>query len=218
MCKFNIFKILGRNVTKGIDSLISTQTKIEHIRDEYNTRADKYIKSAKAVLANAKSIKAKRDELEAKTTAAQKLYERLIDEHKMDDAKIKFITWKGMNTAFKTVDTAWAGAQKHSETVRDTLKNIDTNKALLDAKLLALQVQIDTLEQCGTEQLGDFGINCEEMIAEVEKEIQLSQFKIEADREVAEIMGTSKKKDNDLNTASIDLEFDEAVKNYKNSK
>ncbi len=56
------------------------------------------------------------------------------------------------------------------------------------------------------------------LIAEVEKEIQLSQFKIEADREVAEIMGTSKKKDNDLNTASIDLEFDEAVKNYKNSK
>ena len=217
MCKFNVFKIFCRKAMNGIDSLISTQTKIEHIRDEYNTRADKYIKSAKAVLANAKSIRAKRDELEAKTTAAQKLYERLIDEHKMDDAKVKFITWKGMNAAFKTVDAAWDGAQKHCEIVRDTLKNIDTNKALLDAKLLALQVQIDTLKQCGTEQLGDFGINCEEMIAEVENEIQSTQFKIEADREVAEIMGTSKK-DNALNTASIDFEFDEVVKNYKNSK
>lgn len=218
MGKFNIFKIFKRKAKKGIESLVSTQTKIENIRDEYNERADKYIKSAKAVLNRAKAIKANHDKLEADTLAAQRLYERLIDEKKMDEAKCKFITWKGMSAAFKTVDAAWQNTQKNCETVRDTLKNIDTNKALLDAKLLALQVQIDTLEQCGSTELGDFGIDCEEMIAEVEKEIQTTQFKIETDKEVAEIMGSSKKNDRVLNTASIDLEFEEAVKNYKSGK
>lgn len=216
MGKFNIFKIFARKTKNGINSLISTQTKIENIRDEYNERADKYITSAKSVLARAKSIKANRDKLENDTLAAKKSYESLIDAQKLDEAKCKFITWKGMNAAFKTVDAAWNNTQKNCETVRDTLKNIETNKALLDAKLLALQVQIDTLEQCGSTELGDFGINCEEMIAEVEKEIQNTQFKFEADQEVNDIVNASKRSERIINTACIDTEFEEAVKSYKN--
>ena len=93
------------------------------------------------------------------------------------------------------------------------MKNIDTNKALIEAKLTALQVQIDTLKMCDRNKIGDFGIDCNEMIAEIENEVKNTQFHIEAKQEIAEITGKSKK--TDTVTVALDSEFDEVVKAFK---
>lgn len=213
--KFNIFKIFAHKAQRGIEGLISTKDKIEEIRYQYNKNAAQYIKSAEDMLVNAKELKAKFQELDEKADACKRVYEALISQDKLDDAKIKYIVYKGMKDARDTIENAWKNTEKQCVQVRDTLKNIDTNKALIEAKLTALNVQIDALKMCDSNKLGDFGIDCNEMIAEIEKEVQNTQFHIEAKQEIADITGKTKKE----NTAvvAIDSEFDEVVKAFKES-
>ena len=211
--KFNIFAIFAHKAQRGIESLISTKDKIEEIRRQYNKNAANYIKSAEDMLVNAKELKKKFDELDVQTATARRDWERLVDNNKTDEAKIKFITWKGLKNARDTIETAWQNTEKQCVKVRDTLKNIDTNKALIEAKLTTLQVQIDTLKMCDRNSIGDFGIDCNEMISEIEKEVQTTQFRMEAKQEVADIVNPRK---DDLKSSVIDLEFEDAVREYKN--
>ena len=211
--KFNIFKIFAHKAQRGLEGLISTKDKIEEIRYQYNKNAANYIKSAEDMLVNAKELKAKFEELDEKTNACKKVYETLIGQDRIDEAKVKYIVFKGMKTARDTIETAWQNTEKQCVQVRDTLKNIDTNKALIEAKLTALQVQIDTLKMCDRNKIGDFGIDCNEMIAEIENEVKNTQFHIEAKQEIAEITGKSKK--TDTVTVALDSEFDEVVKAFK---
>ena len=164
---FNIFKIFAHKAQRGLEGLISTKDKIEEIRYQYNKNAAQYIKSAEDMLVNAKELKAKFEELDEKTATSKRVYESLIAADKLDEAKIKYIVYKGMKTARDTIETAWQNTEKQCVQVRDTLKNIDTNKALIEAKLTALQVQIDTLKMCDRNKIGDFGIDCNAMIAEI---------------------------------------------------
>ena len=209
----NIFKIFAHKAQNGIESLISTKDKIEEIRRQYNKNAAQYIKSAEDMLVNAKTLKKRFDELDVQTATARRDWERLVDGNKTDEAKIKFITWKGLKSARDTIENAWQNTEKQCVKVRDTLKNIDTNKALMEAKLTTLQVQIDTCKMCSSTTLGDFGLDCNEMIAEIEKEVQTTQFRMEAKQEVSEIVHPHK---NDLKSSVIDLEFEDAVREYKN--
>lgn len=211
--KFNIFKIFAHKAQRGLEGLISTKDKIEEIRYQYNKNAANYIKSAEDMLVNAKEIKAKFEELDEKTNACKKVYETLIGQDRIDEAKVKYIVFKGMKTARDTIETAGQNTEKQCVQVRDTLKNIVTNKALIEAKLTALQVQIDTLKMCDRNKIGDFGIDCNEMIAEIENEVKNTQFHIEAKQEIAEITGKSKK--TDTVTVALDSEFDEVVKAFK---
>lgn len=211
--KFNIFAIFAHKAQRGIESLITTKDKIEEIRRKYNKNAANYIKSAEDMLVNAKELKKKFDELDVQTATARRDWERLVDNNKTDEAKIKFITWKGLKNARDTIETAWQNTEKQCVKVRDTLKNIDTNKALMEAKLTTLQVQIDTLKMCDRNTIGDFGIDCNEMISEIEKEVQTTQFRMEAKQEVADIVNPRK---DDLKSSVIDLEFEDAVREYKN--
>lgn len=178
--KFNFFSVFFHKSQRGLNSLISTKDKIEEIRYQYNKNAERYIKSAEDMLTNAKELKAKFEELDVQTVANKRSYESLIeasktDSAKLDEAKIKYITYKGMKTARDTIETAWKNTEQQCIKVRDTLKNIDTNKALIEAKLTALNVQIDTLKMCDCNVIGDFGVDCNEMIAEIErKSIRLS--------------------------------------------
>lgn len=211
---FNIFKIFAHKAQRGLEGLISTKDKIEEIRYQYNKNAAQYIKSAEDMLVNAKELKAKFEELDEKTATSKRVYESLIAADKLDEAKIKYIVYKGMKTARDTIETAWQNTEKQCVQVRDTLKNIDTNKALIEAKLTALQVQIDTLKMCDRNKIGDFGIDCNAMIAEIESEVKTTQFHIEAKQEIAEITGKGKGTQT-IETVALDTEFDEVVKAYK---
>lgn len=210
MSKFNIFSIFAHKTQRGLQSLISTQDKIEEIQHQYNKKSEKYIKSATAMLANAKTLKKKFEELDGQTTAAKRGYEQLISQNNLEDAKVKFIMYKGLKSARDAIEEAWNKTEAQCVKVRDTLKTIDTNRALMQAKLTALSVQIDTLKLVGNNEIGDFGIDCEEMIAEVEQEVQNTQFKLEAKQEVHDIMH-SRKTMNTSNSA-IDAEFAEIVR------
>ena len=66
---------------------------------------------------------------------------------------------------------------------------------------------------CDRNTIGDFGIDCNEMISEIEKEVQTTQFRMEAKQEVAEIVNPRKE---DFKSSVIDLEFEDAVREYKN--
>ena len=212
---FNIFKIFAHKAQRGLAGLISAKDKIEEIRYQYNKNAAQYIKSAEDMLVNAKELKAKFEELDEKTAASKRAYESLIAADKLDEAKIKYIVYKGIKTARDTIETAWQNTEKKCVQVRDTLKNIDTNKALIEAKLTALQVQIDTLKMCDRNKIGDFGIDCNAMIAEIESEVKTTRFHIEAKEEIAEITGKSGKGAQSVENVAIDTEFEEVVKAYK---
>ena len=212
---FNIFKIFAHKAQRGLAGLISAKDKIEEIRYQYNKNAAQYIKSAEDMLVNAKELKAKFEELDEKTAASKRAYESLIATDKLDEAKIKYIVYKGIKTARDTIETAWQNTEKKCVQVRDTLKNIDTNKALIEAKLTALQVQIDTLKMCDRNKIGDFGIDCNAMIAEIESEVKTTRFHIEAKEEIAEITGKSGKGAQSVENVAIDTEFEEVVKAYK---
>lgn len=212
---FNIFKIFAHKAQRGLEGLISTKDKIEEIRYQYNKNAAQYIKSAEDMLVNAMELKAKFEELDQKTATSKRIYESLIAADKLDEAKIKYIVYKGMKTARDTIETAWQNTEKQCVQVRDTLKNIDTNKALIEAKLTALQVQIDTLKMCDRNKIGDFGIDCNAMIAEIESEVKTTQFHIEAKQEIAKITGKGGKGTQTIETVALDTEFDEVVKAYK---
>ena len=212
---FNIFKIFAHKAQRGLAGLISAKDKIEEIRYQYNKNAAQYIKSAEDMLVNAKELKAKFEELDEKTAASKRAYESLIATDKLDEAKIKYIVYKGIKTARDTIETAWQNTEKKCVQVRDTLKNIDTNKALIEAKLTALQVQIDTLKMCDRNKIGDFGIDCNAMIAEIESEVKTARFHIEAKEEIAEITGKSGKGAQSVENVAIDTEFEEVVKAYK---
>ena len=212
---FNIFKIFAHKAQRGLAGLISAKDKIEEIRYQYNKNAAQYIKSAEDMLVNAKELKAKFEELDEKTAASKRAYESLIAVDKLDEAKIKYIVYKGIKTARDTIETAWQNTEKKCVQVRDTLKNIDTNKALIEAKLTALQVQIDTLKMCDRNKIGDFGIDCNAMIAEIESEVKTTRFHIEAKEEIAEITGKSGKGAQSVENVAIDTEFEEVVKAYK---
>lgn len=212
---FNIFKIFAHKAQRGLAGLISTKDKIEEIRYQYNKNAAQYIKSAEDMLVNAKELKAKFEELDEKTATSKRAYESLIAADKLDEAKIKYIVYKGIKTARDTIETAWQNTEKRCVQVRDTLKNIDTNKALIEAKLTALQVQIDTLKMCDRNKIGDFGIDCNAMIAEIESEVKTTRFHIEAKEEIAEITGKNGKGAQSVETVAIDTEFEEVVKAYK---
>lgn len=212
---FNIFKIFAHKAQRGLAGLISAKDKIEEIRYQYNKNAAQYIKSAEDMLVNAKELKTKFEELDEKTAASKRAYESLIAADKLDEAKIKYIVYKGIKTARDTIETAWQNTEKQCVQVRDTLKNIDTNKALIEAKLTALQVQIDTLKMCDRNKIGDFGIDCNAMIAEIESEVKTTRFHIEAKEEIAEITGKNGKGAQSVETVAIDTEFEEVVKAYK---
>ena len=212
---FNIFKIFAHKAQRGLAGLISAKDKIEEIRYQYNKNAAQYIKSAEDMLVNAKELKAKFEELDEKTAASKRAYESLIAADKLDEAKIKYIVYKGIKTARDTIETASQNTEKRCVQVRDTLKNIDTNKALIEAKLTALQVQIDTLKMCDRNKIGDFGIDCNAMIAEIESEVKTTRFHIEAKEEIAEITGKNGKGAQSVETVAIDTEFEEVVKAYK---
>ena len=212
---FNIFKIFAHKAQRGLEGLISAKDKIEEIRYQYNKNAAQYIKSAEDMLVNAKELKAKFEELDEKTAASKRAYASLIAADKLDEAKIKYIVYKGIKTARDTIETAWQNTEKQCVQVRDTLKNIDTNKALIEAKLTALQVQIDTLKMCDRNKIGDFGIDCNAMIAEIESEVKTTRFHIEAKEEIAEITGKNGKGAQSVETVAIDTEFEEVVKAYK---
>ena len=212
---FNIFKIFAHKAQRGLAGLISATDKLEEIRYQYNKNAAQYIKSAEDMLVNAKELKAKFEELDEKTANSKRAYESLIAADKLDEAKIKYIVYKGIKTARDTIETAWQNTEKRCVQVRDTLKNIDTNKALIEAKLTALQVQIDTLKMCDRNKIGDFGIDCNAMIAEIESEVKTTRFHIEAKEEIAEITGKSGKGAQSVENVAIDTEFEEVVKAYK---
>lgn len=209
---FNIFKIFAHKIERRVDSLVSTKDKIEEIRYNYDNNAKEYIKKAENLLVTAKQLKNKFKELDDKTKQSKQTYETLIKNNNLEEAKVKYIIYKGVKTARDNVETVWKNTENRCRQVRNTLKNIDVNKALIDARLVALDMQIDAMNICDQSDIGDFGVDCNAMIAEVEKEVMNTQFHIEAKGEIDEIMGNKKVDENSL---SVDTEFEEIVKSLQ---
>ena len=209
---FNIFKIFAHKIERRVDSLVSTKDKIEEIRYNYDNNAKEYVKKAENLLVTAKQLKNKFKELDDKTKQSKQTYETLIKNNNLEEAKVKYIIYKGVKTARDNVETVWKNTENRCRQVRNTLKNIDVNKALIDARLVALDMQIDAMNICDQSDIGDFGVDCNAMIAEVEKEVMNTQFHIEAKGEIDEIMGNKKVDENSL---SVDTEFEEIVKSLQ---
>lgn len=214
--KFSILSIFKHKVQNGLQGMITTKDKIEEIKYKYAKDSERYIKSAQEMLTNAKILKAKYNELTVQTVNAQHTYEQQIEENQLNDAKVSYIKFKGLKAAKDTIEQAWNNTEAECVRIRDNLNNIDNNKALIDAKLAALQAQIDALKLCDSNTLGDFGVDCNEMINEIEKEVQNTQFKMEAKREVSDIV--NHRKPLNVINSTIDLEFEDVVKNYQASK
>jgi len=209
---FNIFKIFAHKIERRVDSLVSTKDKIEEIRYNYDNNAKEYVKKAENLLLAAKQLKSKLKELDEKTEHSKQMYETLIKNNNLEEAKVKYIIYKGVKSARDNVETVWKNTENRCKQVRDTLKNIDVNKALIDARLTALDMQIDAMKICDQSDIGDFGVDCNAMIAEVEKEVMNTQFEIEAKDEIASIMGNKKTNEN---SSAVDAEFEEVVKSFQ---
>lgn len=223
MSNFNFFRIFAHKTQRGLAGLISTQDKIEEIKYRYNKNAARYIKSAEDLLVNARELKAKFKELDDRTITCKRHYEDLIEAsksqtdpalkaQKLAQAKSKFIVYDGVKKARDAIEKAWQTTEKQCEQVKETLRNIETNKDLIEAKLESLKVQIDTLKACARNEIGDFGFECNEMIAEIEKQVQTTQFRIEAKEEIAETIRPGS--ESRIAPTEIDSTFDEVVKAY----
>lgn len=213
--KIPFFSIFTSKIENSLQGLITTQDKIEHIKRTYDKNSEKYIASAEALLTNAKALKQRKEELEKQVQTAKYNYESLIRENKLDDAKLKYIFYKGILNSLDIVTKSYESVEVECEKARENLRNINTNKALIDTKLDVLRVQIDTMHTVNqsSSALGDFGFDCNEMIEEVEREIKNTQFKYEAKREVHELV---RNKPSTVDTTSnVDLEFNEIVKTLK---
>lgn len=214
--KYNFFKIFKHKVQNGINELISTKDKIEEIRHQYNEYTEKFIKSAENSLVLCAQLKQKYEGLAAKEADSKKSYESLIAANKLNEAKAKYIIYKGIVSAKDCVKHSLDNTEKQCDNIRTTLKNIETNRALIDAKLMTLEVQIDAANICKQCDVGDFGIDCNGMIAEIEEEINATKFRIDAKQEISELIHSNK--NNELSVMSnIDSEFDEVVKSFADS-
>jgi len=213
--KFSLRSIFRTKIENTLQGLITTQDKIEHIKRTYEKQSEKYIASAEALLTNAKTLKARLEELEKQAEQSKTTYENLIKADKLDDAKLKYIFYKGISNSLDIVKKSYETVEEECVKARENLKNINTNKALIDTKLEVLKIQISTMNtvNMSSNALGDFGFDCNEMIDEVEREIKHTQYKYEAKREVSDLV---RNKPTQVQAATnVDTEFDEIVKSIK---
>lgn len=213
--KFSLRSIFRTKIENTLQGLITTQDKIEHIKRTYEKQSEKYIASAEALLTNAKTLKARLEELEKQAEQSKTTYENLIKADKLDDAKLKYIFYKGISNSRDIVKKSYETVEEECIKARENLKNINTNKALIDTKLEVLKIQISTMNtvNMSSNALGDFGFDCNEMIDEVEREIKHTQYKYEAKREVSDLV---RNKPTQVQAATnVDTEFDEIVKSIK---
>jgi len=213
--KFSLRSIFRTKIENTLQGLITTQDKIEHIKRTYEKQSEKYIASAEALLTNAKTLKARLEELEKQAEQSKTTYENLIKADKLDDAKLKYIFYKGISNFLDIVKKSYETVEEECVKARENLKNINTNKALIDTKLEVLKIQISTMNtvNMSSNALGDFGFDCNEMIDEVEREIKHTQYKYEAKREVSDLV---RNKPTQVQAATnVDTEFDEIVKSIK---
>lgn len=213
--KFSLRSIFRTKIENTLQGLITTQDKIEHIKRTYEKQSEKYIASAEALLTNAKTLKARLEELEKQAEQSKTTYENLIKADKLDDAKLKYIFYKGISNSRDIVKKSYETVEEECVKARENLKNINTNKALIDTKLEVLKIQISTMNtvNMSSNALGDFGFDCNEMIDEVEREIKHTQYKYEAKREVSDLV---RNKPTQVQAATnVDTEFDEIVKSIK---
>lgn len=213
--KFSLASIFRTKIENSLKGLITTRDKIEHIRRTYEKQSEKYTVSAQAVLNNSKELKERLKELNIQTETAKQSYENMIKNDELEDAKLMYIFYKGISNSRDIVQKSYDSVEAECIKIKENLKNININKALIDTKLDVLKIQIETMNSVNmsSNALGDFGFDCNEMIDEVEREVKKTQFKYETKREVADLMHN--KSSVPAVSSSIDTEFDEIVKAIK---
>lgn len=213
--KFSLSSIFRTKIENSLKGLITTRDKIEHIRRTYEKQSEKYIESAQAVLNNSKELKERLKELNVQTDTAKQSYENMIKNDKLEDAKLMYIFYKGISNSRDIVQKSYDSVEAECIKVKENLKNININKALIDTKLDVLKIQIETMNSVNmsSSALGDFGFDCNEMIDEVEREVKKTQFKYETKREVSDLVHN--RSSVPAVASSIDTEFDEIVKTIK---
>lgn len=211
--KFSFFKIFKRKITNSLQGLLTTQDKLEEIKATYEEKSERYIQSATDLLTNAKRIKSNLTEFEKRVADAKCEYEGLIRADKLDDAKVKYVYYKGILDCKNMTQQQYEQIETECAKAKENLSRIDINKKMIDARLSVLKAKIELVRSMDmtNSAVGDFGFDCNEMIDEVEKEIKNTQYKYEAKKEVSEILHPTNA---NVGNTSLDIEFDEVVKSF----
>lgn len=187
---FNIFKIFGRKISDGLQKMVDTKSKLEYILSHYQDEVDKYVESSEGLLVTEKALRDKVKELETKTTeleAAAKEQARLGNKER---AKSYFIHYTGTKNALESAKESYKLISEQCLKVKENLSKVDVNKLMLTAKIDSLKEQIEVLKLSNFDG-SEFSVKCDEMLKEVEDEIKMTRYKVEAKKDVKKIMSAA---------------------------
>ena len=187
---FSIFKIFRKQVTNGLQKMVSTKTKLEYILDHYQDEVDKYVEASEGLLVTEKALRDKVKELETKTVDLEKAAKEQAHAGNKERAKSFFVHYTGTKAALESAKESYKSISEQCLKVKENLSKVENNKLMLTAKIDSLKEQIEVIKLSNFDN-GNFGVECDAMLKEVEDEIKMTRYKVEAKKDVREIMNAA---------------------------
>lgn len=208
-----LFKIFKKKVTNGVEKLVDTRDKLEYIKDHYDEEVDKYIAGCQNLLVSEKQLKDKVTELLARKVNFEKEFEKQVKDGEDNKAKATFIRLKSAEQAYEMTLKAYDNVATQCEIVKTNLDKVDANKEILAAKIDYLNTQIEAINLSKVSGNVKFSVDCDAMLREVEGEIKLEQYNVEAKQEINAIL--DKNAVEEIPASSVDVEFEERVRQIR---
>lgn len=202
--KFNIFKIFGKKISTGLQKMIDTKDKLEYIRSHYQDEVDKYVESSEGLLVTEKALRDKVKELEDKVQGLEDTAKRYAKEGNKEKAKTTFVSYTGTKNALDTAKESYKVISEQCLKVKENLGKVEINKLMLNAKIDSLKEQIEVLKLSDFDGV-NFSAECDEMLKEVENEIKMTKYKVEANKDIKQIMNANAEP---AKVTSVDSEFE----------
>lgn len=202
--KFNIFKIFGKKISTGLQKMIDTKDKLEYIRSHYQDEVDKYVESSEGLLVTEKALRDKVKELEDKVQGLEDTAKRYAKEDNKEKAKTIFVSYTGTKNALDTAKESYKVISEQCLKVKENLGKVEINKLMLNAKIDSLKEQIEVLKLSDFDGV-NFSAECDEMLKEVENEIKMTKYKVEANKDIKQIMNANAEP---AKVTSVDSEFE----------
>lgn len=202
--KFNIFKIFGKKISTGLQKMIDTKDKLEYIRSHYQDEVDKYVESSEGLLVTEKALRDKVKELEDKVQGLEDTAKRYAKEGNKEKAKTVFVSYTGTKNALDTAKESYKVISEQCLKVKENLGKVEINKLMLNAKIDSLKEQIEVLKLSDFDGV-NFSAECDEMLKEVENEIKMTKYKVEANKDIKQIMNANAEP---AKVTSVDSEFE----------
>ena len=202
--KFNIFKIFGKKISTGLQKMIDTKDKLEYIRSHYQDEVDKYVESSEGLLVTEKALRDKVKELEDKVQGLEDTAKHYAKEGNKEKAKTAFVSYTGTKNALDTAKESYKVISEQCLKVKENLGKVEINKLMLNAKIDSLKEQIEVLKLSDFDGV-NFSAECDEMLKEVEDEIKMTKYKVEAKKDIKQIMNANAEP---AQVTSVDSEFE----------